>query len=342
MKSSNAWNELLDEFRVLGGTAENVRIGRGSLGRGLFAIDSSRPVDLHTPPNLLVPLRDVTFGSDRFHISPAAKVGKPERVWLERYLNEFSWGGGGREEAMAEIERMRSLPLPVRERLGRAFGMNYCIAELSPDLVAQRFLGSRAITLDEQTVMPMIDMVNHGAAPGYNTTNGVAVRGLFSDEILVSYSEAHDTFLCFAVWGIVCPRPFAYSHPTRLPTRQGEMVISTDLHDGHEIEVHVPKPLRLNLPNLTVRNGRIAVSFLMLGMKGLPRIPKGIFRRVVSDAGLQLDDEPFEMAQHLNRDAFLSMLRDLEGIEAEIAGSLRRVCLMQLDALNQHFGSRPL
>ncbi len=340
--SLSDWSDLLAEFRRLGGTAENIRMGCGSLGRGLFAIDPSKPVDLHTPPNLLLPSRDVIFRDDRFYVSPAAKVGEAERAWLERYLNEFSWGGGGREETTAAMERMHSLPLPVRESLAQWFGMSYCVAELSPDIIAKRFLASRVITLDEETVMPMIELVNHGPAPGFDCSNGLAVRGLFSDEVLVSYTEEHDTFLCFASWGFVCERPFAHSLPARLPTAHGEMVISINPHEGRMIEAKLPKPVPLKLPKVTVHNGQINLSFLMLGMRGFPRIPKGMFRRAIRDAGLLLDDEPFELAQHFTRGAFLGLLRDLDGVEGEIAQSLRRVSMTQLEALNQCFGSRPL
>lgn len=337
-----SWPDILTQFCALGGTAENIRMGYGSLGRGLFAIDPSKPVDLRTPPNLLPRRSDVIFRDNRFYIAPAANIGEPERAWLERYLNEISWGSGGRDETTAEIERLRSLPLAVRETLARTFGMKFVVGELSPEMIAQRFLDARVITVNEETVMPMIELVNNGPAPGYDTSSGVAVRGLFSDEVLVSYSEGHDTILCFAAWGIVCERPFAYSHPLRLPIRQMDLDILVDIHDAKKVEVNLPKTLPLKLPKVTVQSGRIGFSFLMLGMKGLPRIPKSMFRRVIGDAGLQLDDEPFEIAQYINRGTFLGLLRDLETVEGEAARSLRRVCLLQLDALNQSFGSRPL
>ena len=98
--------------------------------------------------------------------------------------------------------------------------------------------------------MPMIELLNHGAAAGYDPTNGVAVRGLFADEVLVSYSEAHDTFLCFAAWGFVCERPFAYSAPLHVPTAQGEMVITINPVEGRMIEAKLQKPMQLKLPKL--------------------------------------------------------------------------------------------
>jgi len=40
----STWDELVDEFRALGGTLENVRLGHGALGRGLFPIEPGRPL----------------------------------------------------------------------------------------------------------------------------------------------------------------------------------------------------------------------------------------------------------------------------------------------------------
>ena len=44
MNSDGAWNEMLDEFRALGGVAENIRLGHGVFGRGLFPIDPAKPI----------------------------------------------------------------------------------------------------------------------------------------------------------------------------------------------------------------------------------------------------------------------------------------------------------
>ena len=37
------FEELLAEFRALGGVAENVRLGRGRSGRGIFVVDPGNP-----------------------------------------------------------------------------------------------------------------------------------------------------------------------------------------------------------------------------------------------------------------------------------------------------------
>jgi len=58
---SRLWDELVEEFRALGGTMDNVRLGHGPLGRGLFVIDPARPFLVRAPENLLVSVSDIVF-----------------------------------------------------------------------------------------------------------------------------------------------------------------------------------------------------------------------------------------------------------------------------------------
>src|ERR1041385_3273668 len=86
------WDEMLDEFRSLGGIADNIRLGEGRFGRGLFPVDPSRPYRIHIPPSLLVNIRHVECEQDILRISPAANIGAREKAFLESYEREFSWG----------------------------------------------------------------------------------------------------------------------------------------------------------------------------------------------------------------------------------------------------------
>ena len=54
MSADDLWNDMLNEFRALGGVAENIRIGHGPFGRGLFPIDPKKPVSISIPESLLV------------------------------------------------------------------------------------------------------------------------------------------------------------------------------------------------------------------------------------------------------------------------------------------------
>ena len=85
-----AWDELLDEFRALGGTADNIRLGHGAFGRGLFPIDPAKPVVIHVPDNLLVAAEDMVLASGALHVGPNAKAGERETAWLNRYQEDFA------------------------------------------------------------------------------------------------------------------------------------------------------------------------------------------------------------------------------------------------------------
>jgi len=91
------WEELLAEFRELGGIADNVALRQGALGRGIFPIDPEKPVRLRTPPNLLVASADTEVQQGRLVVRQSATLGGRERIFFERYQQGFP---GARELSM--------------------------------------------------------------------------------------------------------------------------------------------------------------------------------------------------------------------------------------------------
>ena len=114
---------MLTVFRALGGTADNLRLGEGAYGRGLFAIDPENEVRLHVPENLLIPVEDVQFVEGALKVNPEASIGAPERTFFENYQESMSWGAGGRRQALAFIESVDSLPAAIRAILSDEFGI---------------------------------------------------------------------------------------------------------------------------------------------------------------------------------------------------------------------------
>ena len=84
--SSRLWDEMLEEFRALGGTVENVRLGQGALGRGLFVIDPGRPFLVRIPESLLVNVSDIVFENGVLKVAAGANVGARERKFYEEPL----------------------------------------------------------------------------------------------------------------------------------------------------------------------------------------------------------------------------------------------------------------
>ena len=85
------WEPLLSEFRALGGVAENVRPGEGPFGRGLFAIDPSRPVNVHASRNVMIPVEDLEVRDDRLAIRAGSAVGQRARDFFLNLQIRFGW-----------------------------------------------------------------------------------------------------------------------------------------------------------------------------------------------------------------------------------------------------------
>jgi hypothetical protein len=135
---------MIVEFRALGGVADNIEQRRGSLGRGLFPIDPTKPIRIAVPKNLLINVQDIVCENGLLRIKKGAKVGERERIFFESYQNEFSWGGEGKSDCEEFLERVDALPESVREILAKEFDLALLgISNKSDDRTLVRFLHSR-------------------------------------------------------------------------------------------------------------------------------------------------------------------------------------------------------
>jgi hypothetical protein len=326
------WLELLDEFRALGGVAENVRLGEGPLGRGLFSLDPARPVALRVPTALLVEVDDMVFENGVLRVGPAAKVGARERSWLDHYQEHFGWGVGG-DEVRREFEEIVRLPESLRHDLATRYHCGNRFADQGEAAVRRAFLGSRSITCGARNVvMPIIDLANHGEGATYDVGDEVALNGTFPGEVLVRYSDS-DPFDYFRTWGFATARPVAFSIPLMGQLEGARLKVERAIH----IDSRGPK---LWVPGLKRKDDIVALEFVMLANEQYPRLSKGIFHKVLSEAGFARLDEPFDVIQHVNRMHFLELLGVVEDYDLPVARTLRTVVRHQLRALSFHYGMR--
>src|SRR6185312_15778846 len=138
MNTDKLWDEMLDEFRALGGVAENVRLGRGAFGRGLFPVDPKKPVRISIPNHLLVAFEDVTFDNNAFRVLERASIGARARAFLEQYERDFSWGTG-REETERFLYWMNELPEDLKEFLTGQLGMGRFFQRVTQSFVQDWF-----------------------------------------------------------------------------------------------------------------------------------------------------------------------------------------------------------
>lgn len=331
---ASSWDDMLDEFRALGGTAENICLRDGAFGRGLFPIDPAKPVALRIPDPLLVEVKHITFGDDDvFRLRPEAPVGARERAFLEAYQRDFSWGVN-RGQTREMLEMMAAAPEELRALLKTPFNTDLWLGGPTKEAVRERYFSARYINYKGRgSVMPIVELANHGHAATYKRDDGIGISGRFDGEILVRYCFS-DALELFNNWGFASEdQPFALSLQIGIENEHGEFII-----ERRDISLEPNrKPF---FPDVKVEGKRITLSHMLLGHKNYPRLAKGNFYRILRDAGRRSAEETFDRIVHINRAQFLKLIAASEGAAPPLGGMLRNVARIQLEAMSYAIGTR--
>jgi hypothetical protein len=327
---------MIGAFRALGGTADNIGLGHGTLGRGLFPLDAAKPVRLHVPENLLFAVEDVEFTDEGPRIGESTGVAKPEREFFENYEATFSWGGGGRAESAQFIAALDALPPDVRALLIADFGMGEFLEGDPGERTRKRFLKSRVVGINgKEAVMPVIELANHGTEGLlYEFDAGLKIEGKPGAEVLVRYNS-RDAFGIFHAYGFASPQPQAFSVPMKTSLGAAELVIQSDI-GAYTMRGNFP------VPQVKIQGSNLLLSHLMIGRRGFPRLSRGIFCTLMREAGATNADEVFDNILFFNRMNFLKLLAVLETHPGEMSLTLRRMARYQLEAMAYCMGKREL
>lgn len=335
------WDEMIAEFRALGGIADNVHRSEGKFGKGLFAIDPTQPVRVVVPKNLLFRIRDIEFKDGALVVAQASvdsgEVGAREKAFFDRYQAVFDWG-----EARADLEsyltQMDALPQDVKDYLREHFEFK---ETFNGDVAARaqgRFLQTRMISWKEFFVIfPVMELVNHAAAaPGFTVKDeAIEIGGTFADEVYVRYNVA-DPMGVFANWGFVSEELVAFSVKMGVNIGPRQIVINRDLRKKTLVGDFLA-------PSVTEENGVTQLSYLMIGNARYPRLSKGLFYKLMRDLGLEPQaEEMFDHILHHNRTIFFGFLAVLENHEGPMITMLRRLCRHQLEAMSYSLGVREI
>jgi len=321
---------MLVEFRALGGTADNIRLADGPLGRGIFPIDPAKPVAILVPENLLLDVADLRIENGAFRVAPGAPLGDRERRFLEDYEGGFSWGGGGRRDIEALFEQAQALPDEIRARLKAEFRCGDWFGEASDAALQERFFSSRSIAYGERNVvMPVMELVNHGDQASYDTARGVALRGLYAGEVNVRYGDC-DAYGLFVNWGFSHPQKQALSMALSGTAASVRLHIERDHQTGQMV------------PKLARDGDALKLNFLMIGHRQYQRMPRGVFYKLLREARVAGFEEAFDMVQHINKMNFINLLALLEPFEGPLVTTLRRMARRQLEAMSFACGARTL
>lgn len=337
-----SWEATLAEFRSLGGVANNVRLDYGPRGRGLFAIDPTRPIALHVPHNMLVPTEDIEFRGSRLAFKAGAKVGDSERRFLERYDAEFGTGSPLLDEIWQKQKQWSELPPEVQQFVSSMRGTEDPDRRFAPpslDLCSHWFLRSRDILYrGTPHCLPLLDLLNHSStAQDFLIADGITVEGLYESEVLVRYNEGDS-------WDVM----LHYGFPDSSLRAYSLGHITVDLYGRYTLTIMREIARRemhggFIFPVVEVTGNAIRLSHLTLGnLNGLP-LPRAIFRKVMSEAlSASEADEVFDSIAYYNRDRFYALLRILNKYDSPLIVALKDAALHQLQAASACVGAQPL
>ena len=336
------FEELLEEFRTLGGIVENVRRGVGPYGPGIFPVDPRLPVRLHASENVLFPTEDLELRDGNLTIRAASSLGDGERHLFEALQQYFGWSAGGFENLWASQMQWSRLPADVIafiKATGAVSDPDFRFAEPSDTSCLYQFVKSRDVSYKGRVcIMPVVDLVNHssGAKP-FVIDNGIGVQGTFPGEVLVRYNVA-DSWANALIYGFPDNAFLAYSLPItvdlfgsmRLSIRRGLAEPAVDANG-------------IRFPRKHVEGNTIDFSFMLLGNARQPDLPRGMFRKLMNDhLTPQQADEVFDSIVRFNNGKFLNGLRMLRKHDLPLVRMLEDAAINQLDALCASVGARAL
>lgn len=328
------WEDMLAEFRALGGTAENICLKEGAHGRGLFPVDPAKPIRVHIPESLLIDVRHLQLENGRVRIRETAGLGSRVKHFLEDYQQNFAWGVA-RHNTESLLQMVHEAPLPLRQMLKSPFEMDHLLCGASEGAVFERFFASRTLGHNGgHVVIPVIELANYGTAAGYEYKDGLGLSGTFPGEILVKY-ERIDPLDTFASWGFASSEPFALSLHVGLRSMAGSILIKR----GKLVDRPDRTPF---FPDVSMEGDEITLSYMLLGHKKFPRMAKAIFCKIMEDAGRPNPEMAFDEIQHINRMQFHRLMELSEDAAPPLAKLLRTMARYQLEAMSHHIGTRDI
>ena len=165
--SLSDWFSFHSRYLALGGEVQNLVPGIGSRGRGLFAVDVDRPSGVFCPKQLLLNTQHLSFTqAGGIRIAESAGYSPDATSFFHDYYNDWSWHGGGRNEALSFLDGLRSLPIQIRARLIelRLLSPSLLNPALDEASLFQRFIFTRTASFEHsQMLAPVWDLVNHSA-----------------------------------------------------------------------------------------------------------------------------------------------------------------------------------
>jgi hypothetical protein len=325
------FQDILERFIELGGTAENICLRKGELGRGIFPLDSLRRSKIFTPKNLLIDRSDVCISRDEIYVKGSSRFSSKEKNFIELYYN-YAWNGGGSSCSAEFLKYVLAIPESVKSQLlgcgfiDRAL-LNRCVDESE---VFKRFVDERVVGFEGYSVLASIwDLVNHSSfAPAiriapYGVETPPIEPGL--EEILHKYSQKNSPIGMWKKYGFACDCIFAYSIPFKIDIGDQALAIRCAGQLGLG-----PK----DKMSFSIDGDILSIKLLPVGCLSAG-LPKENFKSILSSVGLSSDvaNRLFSKIREVNIKARRDLIDSLEKTGAGAKAQLYKALMYEIELI---------
>jgi hypothetical protein len=327
--SMNNWEKTLERFHALGGVAENVRLGEGSYGRGLFPKDYKQPIKMSVPKQLLVPTEWLQLDEqENLVLSDGCGWADEVKAFYLDYQHDYGIAGSLMQNIMGQQSELFNLPESVKAML-IGYGVSASLLQKPTRQACLEIYKNsrRALSNNQLVLMPLVELVNHDehSKKTFDTVPTLGISGKFSDEILVHYGMAGDAVLMFEAYRFSAPKTYAFSGALSINLGSKVIKISRFVTLFETIE-------NTNIPKLKVDGDTIHLSCLAVGSLNDKSSPKKVFTKLMQSVGMpaHMASNVFDGIVDQNQSFFLRLFEELKPLEGTVIENMRSMARNQL------------
>ncbi len=216
------WDNLLFEFRRLGGVAENIHQKEGKLGRGIFSINPCLKSRINTPIELLIRKDDIYLSNNNLRIKDDTEYNNEIKEFFYYYQDNFSWGGGGKESTELFEKGLSIFPSEIKKliKINTFIDLEERHKGRWDELIKNQFLNSRKVKFRNKVVIaPVWDLVNHevNALPFIRSETFISTPYYEPTESELTFSYGYKSPIKRAFdYGFFCKETIVFSLPFEL------------------------------------------------------------------------------------------------------------------------------
>lgn len=327
------FSEILEEFRSLGGVANNIVLRKGIYGYGIYPLDLNKSIKIVTPSDLLISTNLLYLDrTNQIKVKEKTDLNPKVIEFFEKYQRIFGWGNGAITELDAYHKELCRLPKIIQQYLV-LFGWDYSdFDKKKPKDYLNEYFVSRQIRIgNESKIMPVLDLINHSSTGiVYTADNGVSVEGMFQSEVLTCYHGSFDAFHFYKNYRIAAPSNIVLSCDVKINVPDIGLINIT------RFDSIVEKVSDMIIPHIFRKDAEIRMSFIQLANKQTNSSSKKVFVAQMKKLNIPelTADQIFNGLIAHNKQALTKLLNECEGSDSKIARELEIIALNQLTLIS--------